>query len=103
MSDVAVTLIGGVVILAVTGVVIYLYQRSLDKPGGREGLGQVGDMFGGLIEVFNPGEARARDGLKELDHSGPVTPTPRDHDDDPVRLVTNPDGTPRAVRIRRTP
>ena len=63
MSDVAVTVIGGVVILAVTGVVIYLYQRSLDKPGGREGLGQVGDMFGGLIEVFNPGEARARDGL----------------------------------------
>ena len=61
MSDVAVTVIGGVVILA--GVVIYLYQRSLDKPGGREGLGQVGDMFGGLIEVFNPGEARARDGL----------------------------------------
>ena len=47
MSDVAVTVIGGVVILAVTGVVIYLYQRSLDKPGGREGLGQVGDMFGG--------------------------------------------------------
>jgi len=103
MGEVATTVIVGVAILVATGIVIYLYQRSLDKPGGREGLGQVGDMFGGVIEVFNPGDARARDALKELEHSGPVTPTPRNEDDDPVRLVTNPDGTPRAIRIRRTP
>jgi len=101
MGEVATIIVGGVVILVVTGVVIYLYQRSLDKPGGREGLGQVGDMFGGVIEVFNPGEGRARDALKEMEHSGPVTPTPRDEDDDPIRLLTNPDGTPRAFRIRR--
>jgi hypothetical protein len=95
------TVIGGVVILAVTGVLVYLYQRSLAKPGGRDGLGAAGDMFGGLIEVFNPGADRARNALKELEHSGPVTPTPDDEDDDPIRLLTDPDGTPRAIRIRR--
>jgi hypothetical protein len=94
------TAVGGVVILGVTGLLIHLYQRSLDKPGGREGLGQVGDMFGNLIDVFNPAESRAKNALKEIEHSGPVTPTP-DESDDPIRILTNPDGTPRAIRIRR--
>jgi hypothetical protein len=94
------TVVGGVVILPVTAVAIVRYQRSLDRPGGREGLGQVGDMFGGVIDVFNPAAGRARDALKELEHAGPVTPTPDDNDD-PVRLVLGPDGQPRAVRIRR--
>lgn len=101
MGEVAATLVGGVAILGVTGVLIYLYQRSLDKPGGREGLGATGDLFGNLIEVFNPGHFRAREALKEMEHSGPVTPTP-DETDDPIRLLTNPDGTPRVVRIRRS-
>ena len=101
MGEVVATLLGGLVILGGTGLVTYLYQRSLDKPGGRDGLGATGDMFGNLIEVFNPGHARARDALREIEHSGPVTPTPDDLDDDPIRLLTHPDGTPRAVRIRR--
>ena len=40
-------MVGGIVLLAGTGVAIYCCQRSLDKPGGREGLGHVGDVFGG--------------------------------------------------------
>jgi hypothetical protein len=94
------TTVGGTAILGVTGVLIYLYQRSLAKPGGREGLGQVGDMFGNLIDVFNPAESRAKNALKEIEHSGPVTPTP-DESNDPIRLITDLDGTPRAIRIRR--
>lgn len=94
------TLIGGVVILGVTVVAVIAYQRSLAKPGGREGLGQVGDMFGGVIDVFNPGAGRARDALEELEHAGPVTPTP-DDSDDTLGLVLGADGTPRAVRLRR--
>jgi hypothetical protein len=101
MGEVATTVVVGVAILLVTGVAIYLYERSLGKPGGRAGLGSTGDMFGGVIDVFNPGAGRARDALKELEHSGPVAPTPQDNDDDPVRLLTDPDGTPRAIRIRR--
>ncbi len=100
MGELATTLVGGVVILGVTGFLVYFHQRSLGKPGGREGLGQVGDMFGNLIDVFNPAESRAKNALKEIEHSGPVTPTP-DETDDPVRLLTHPDGTPRAIRIRR--
>jgi hypothetical protein len=101
MGEVATTLVGGVVILVVTGVAIYFYQRSLDKPGGREGLGQMGDVFGGLIDVLEPGHGRAREALKEMENAGPVTPTP-DDENDPIRLLTHPDGTPRAIRIRRT-
>jgi hypothetical protein len=101
MGEVAATLVGGLLILGGTGLLIYLYQRSLDKPGGRDGLGATGDMFGNLIEVFNPGHDRARRALKEIEHAGPVTPTPDDLDKDPIRLLTNPDGTPRAIRIRR--
>lgn len=100
VEELLVTAIGGSTVLAVTGVVIYLYQRSLDKPGGREGLGQVGDVFGGLIDVLEPGHGRARDALKEIENAGPVTPTP-DDSDDPIRLLTHPDGTPRAIHIRR--
>jgi hypothetical protein len=102
MGEVATTVIGGVVILVVTGILIYLYERGLEKPGGRAGLGQVGDTFGGLIDVFNPGEGRARDALKDMENAGPVTPTP-DDEDNPIRLLTHPDGTPRAIRIRRSP
>jgi hypothetical protein len=100
VEELLVTVIGGSAVLVVTGVVIYLYQRSLEKPGGREGLGQVGDMLGGMIDVLEPGHGRARDALREIEHSGPVTPTP-DDSDDPIRMLTNPDGTPRAIHLRR--
>jgi hypothetical protein len=103
MGEVLTTVVGGIVILGLTAVAVWLYQRSLTKPGGREGLGGASDMFANFIDVFHPDQARARDALKEIEHSGPVTPVPDDLDDDPIRLVTDPDGTPRAIRIRRTP
>jgi len=101
MGELLTTLVGGGVVLVVTGLAIYVYQRSLDQPGGREGLGQAGDVFGGLIDVLEPGHGRAREALKEIENAGPVTPTPEDDDDDPIRLLTHPDGTPRAIRIHR--
>ena len=101
MGEVVTTLVASVVVLVVTGVAIYYYQRSLDKPGGREGLGQAGDILGGLIDVLEPSHGRAREALRDIENAGPVTPTPEDDDDDPIRLLTNPDGTPRAIRIRR--
>ena len=101
MSDLWTTVVGAVVILGLTAAAVWLYQRSLAKPGGRDGLGGAADMFANFIDVFHPEQSRARDALREIEHSGPVTPVPDDLDDDPVRLLTNPDGTPRAVRIRR--
>jgi hypothetical protein len=93
---------GGIVIgmLLLTVVAIIRLQRSLDRPGGRDGMGSVGDAFG-FIDVFDPGQARAQRDLKHEEHKGPVTPSP--DDDDPVRLVNGPDGRPRAVRVRRPP
>jgi hypothetical protein len=96
---VLVTVVGGLLILGVTALAVIAYQRSLDRPGGREGLGTMGDAFGGLIDVFHPAHAAARDELRQLEHKGSVTPTP-DAGDDPLRLEFHPDGTPRAVRIR---
>jgi hypothetical protein len=93
------TLVGAILILGVTAALVIAYQRSLDRPGGREGLDTMRDAFGGLIEVFHPAHAEAREEMRRLEHKGPVTPTP-EGEDDPLRLEFHPDGTPRAVRIR---
>jgi hypothetical protein len=99
VDTVLATVVGGALILGLTALAVIVHQRSLDKPGGRAGLGTMGDAFGGLIEVFHPGHAEARAELRRREHQGPVTPTP-DAGDDPMRLEFHPDGTPRAVRIR---
>jgi len=90
----------GLAMVLLTALAVIRMQRSLDKPGGRDGLGAIGDALGNLIDVFDPGEARAKREHKHQQHKGPVTPSP-DDGDDPVRLVTGPDGRPRAVRIKR--
>jgi hypothetical protein len=89
-----------VAMVLVTTSVIVGFQRSLDRPGGRRGLGGVGDAFGNFIDVFDPGQSRAQRDLEHEAHKGPVTPSP-DDDDGPVTLVNGPDGTPRAARVRR--
>jgi hypothetical protein len=97
-------LMGGVAVgmLLLTALAIIRLQRSLDRPGGRDGMGSIGDALGNLIDVFDPGQSRAQRDLRHEEHKGPVTPSP-DGDDDPVRLLNGPDGRPRAVRVRRTP
>ena len=90
----------GAVMVLLTVLGIVAYQRSLDRPGGRDGLGSVGDAFSGLAGILDPQAGRARDFLKDEQAAGPVLPSPEDGDD-PVRLVTRSDGTPYAVRVRR--
>jgi hypothetical protein len=90
----------GVAMVLLTALAVYRLQRSLDQPGGRDGLGMVGDAFGNFIDVFDPGQARAQRDLKHEEHKGPVTPSP--DDDRPLRLVNGPDGRPRTVHVRRT-
>ncbi len=90
-----------IAVLAITGAAVWLFQRSLDKPGGRDRLGGIGDAFGNFIDVFHPSQARATRDLREHDDAGPVTPSP-DDDDSPVTLVKDANGDPVAVRIRRS-
>jgi hypothetical protein len=94
--------VGAVMVLG-TVLGLVWFQRSLDKPGGRDGLGGIGDALGNLIDVYEPGGARAARDLQQHDNAGPVSRIPDGEDDDPIRLITAPDGTPRAVRIRRPP
>jgi hypothetical protein len=89
-------------VLAVLTLAIVRFQRSLDEPGGRDGLGSIGDAFGNMIEVFDPAQARAALDLKSEQHKGPITPSPDDDFDRPVHVVNGPDGRPHAVRVRRS-
>jgi hypothetical protein len=84
-----------------TAVALVVFQRGLDKPGGRSGLGGFSDGLGNMIDVFDPGQARAAREIKRNQDAGPISRIPDDEDDLPVRLVKNPDGTPRAVRVLR--
>ncbi len=88
----------GIFVLGTLGIVAY--QRSLDKPGGRDGLGSFGDAFNPVNEIFHPAQHQATEDLKRQEEKGEVAPSP-DDEDEPVRLITNPDGTPHRVRIRR--
>jgi len=96
-----VTLVFGVAALLVVGlvVVVVIGGRMLRNSG--ESSGMLGDAFGNFIDVFDPSRARTDRELKRHLDAGPVTKSPDDEDDDPVRLIRNPDGSPRAVRIRR--
>lgn len=91
----------GVGVLAVTAVLVIAFQRSLDRPGGRKGLGAIHDAFGNAIDVFDPGQARADRELRRHHDAGPVSRIPDEEDDDPIVILTNPDGRPRAARVRR--
>jgi hypothetical protein len=62
----------------------------------------LADALGNFIDVFEPARARASRDLKDHENVGPVIPSPDDDDDDSLlRIIRNPDGSPRAVRIRR--
>jgi hypothetical protein len=96
----ATVFLGVAAILVVTVVAVWLLQRSLTRDGVRRG-GAIGDGLGNLVDVFEPGHARAQRDLQELRDQGPVTPTPDPGPDDPVRIELGPGGVPRSVRIRR--
>jgi len=94
-------LVGCVVAAAVA---LPLLSRWLQSPSARSGGSSgMGDAFGNLTDVFNPGQARATRDLKDHHHAGPVTRSPEDEDTDPVRILPGQDGRPASVRVRKTP
>ena len=87
--------------VALLGLLMWAGHKTL-MAGGQGG--GAADALGGLIDVFDPGQARSAREIKRHHDAGPVTPSPDDDDDDdPVRLLRNPDGSPRAIRLRRAP
>ena len=86
-----------VAVLCLTWLAVWLYQRHV--AARQRGLGGTADALANFIDVFHPEQARSQRALREV-HSRTIAPVP-DDEDDPVQLVTNRDGTPRAVRIHR--
>jgi hypothetical protein len=88
--------------LILLGLTIWAGNRTL-RSAERAG-GGAADAFGNFIDVFDPGRARADRDLKDQNNAGPVTRSPDDDEErDGIRLIRNPDGSPRAVRVRRGP
>lgn len=87
----------GVLVMALA---VWAGHRALVRADG-SGAG-IADAFGNFIDVFEPARARAARDLKDHENVGPVAPSPDDDDDQSLlRIIRNPDGSPRSVRIRR--
>lgn len=85
-----------------SGLLVLMLSRWLQRPGAwTAGSGGAADALGNFIDVFDPARSRADRDLQEHHNAGPVTKTPDDEDDDPVKLVPGPDGRPRRVTVRR--
>lgn len=89
-----------VVAVLVIGLVVVVWSGNQMLRNPAPGAGTMGNAFGGF-DVFDPGQGRAREELDRHEQQGPVTPTPDDDEDAPMRITRNPDGSPRQVRIRR--
>ncbi len=91
-----------VVVLLVLVVALWLFQRSLDQPGGREGLGTMGNGMGMMDAVFSPSRADAKEELDRQKRAAHVVPSPDEDDETRHGHVTrNPDGSPRSIRLTR--
>ena len=91
----------GVLVILIIGLV--MFQRSLDKPGGREGLGTMGNGMGVMENFFSPSGADAREEIEQQKRAAHVMPSTDEDDDERHGHVTrNPDGSPRSIRLRMT-
>lgn len=98
------SLVGVTLILVVTGWAVARYQRGLGKPGGRDGMGGIGDALGPLVELFHPAGYRATQEIKdEKRRAAPSPAKDDDPDDSPFTLVNGRDGMPHTVLLRRQP
>jgi hypothetical protein len=101
--EVVLEIVVALAMIIVTAWALISFQRGLDKPGGRTGIGGISDGLGNMIDVFDPGQARATREIKRNQDAGPISRIPDDEDELAFTLVKNPDGTPRAIRVTRPP
>jgi hypothetical protein len=91
-------------VLTVLVVALWLFQRSLDKPGGRDGLGTMGNGMGVMENFFSPSRADAKEELERQKRAAHVMPSPEEDDAQRHGQVRrNPDGSPRSIRLTRPP
>lgn len=97
------SLVGVTLILVVTGWAVSRYQRGLGKPGGRDGMGGIGDALGPLVELFHPAGYRATQEIKDQKRRASPSPAKDDDPDDDglFTLLNGRDGMPRTVVLRR--
>lgn len=93
-----VLVIGGILVAGFLAV--WLFQRSLDQPGGRAGLGTGGNGLGLVENMFSPGRGDAREELDRQKKAGAVLPSA---DDEPPHTdaVFDDEGQLRSVTLRR--
>lgn len=93
-----VLVIGGILVAGF--VAVWLFQRSLDQPGGRAGLGTGGNGLGLVENIFSPGRGDAREDLESQKKAGAVLPSA---DDEKPRTdaVFDDEGQLRSVTLRR--
>ena len=92
-----VLVIGGVLVVGL--LVTWSFQRSLDKPGGREGLGTGGNGLGMVDAIFSPTRGDAKEELERQKKVGAVLPSA---DDEPPRQDADFDADGRLRRITVT-
>lgn len=89
-------------VFSVLLVVLWLFMRSLDKPGGRDGLGTMGNSMGMMDQFFSPSKADATAELEAQKSAQVVIPSAGDDDDRRHGHVDfHPDGRVRSIRIHR--
>lgn len=89
----------GIGVLVALVVVLVLFQRSLDKPGGREGLGTMGDGMGAMGNFFAPGQADAKEELDRQKKAQAVMPKAEDDDEKHGAVRYGADGRPVSIRL----
>lgn len=89
----------GIGVLVALVVVLVLFQRSLDKPGGREGLGTMGDGLGAMGNFFAPGQADAKEELDRQKKAQAVMPKAEDDDEKHGSVRYGADGRPVSIRL----
>lgn len=93
-----VLVIGGILVAGFLAV--WLFQRSLDQPGGRAGLGTGGNGLGLVENIFSPGRGDAREDLESQKKAGAVLPS-ADGEEPRPDAVFDDEGQLRSVTLRR--
>ncbi|WP_155848522.1 hypothetical protein [Arthrobacter sp. 35W] len=87
-------------ILAGGAVAVFLLQRSLDKPGGREGMGAMAGAITGMEALINPAAATAREEIEQQSRARAPIPSPGDGLKG-IKISIDDDGVPTKVVIPR--